>query len=118
MPAKKSANTGKRLSTKAKNAIANAPDDVTNVALAEKYGTTPQTVAHYRKGAAPSPKAKTEAAAAPKRGRKAMTTAPGATGANAKAGKSVTVEFDGNYIVIRAPKGNALVKGIVNQLLS
>ena len=110
MPAKKTSNTGHRLTTKQKNAIAKAGPATTNTELAEKFETSMQTIARYR-------------TTTPTRGRKAATTASDigstVTKAPSKAKGGINMDTDGEFIVLRIHKSRKnVVQGLVDQLLS
>ena len=96
MSAKKS-ETGRRLTPQQKSAITNAPADMTNTALAEKFKTTLQTVARYRE----SPRLK--------RGKTSFMAKTPSSG--------VQMRVDGDFIVFRIPK-RGLLKDLVGDLLS
>ena len=107
MPAKKTASKSKvkRLTEKQREAIGNAPADVSNTELAKKYKTSLQTVSKYRR-----PRAMPKVTGTKKRGRPRRSISKVAGNAGIK------MEVEGDEIVLRIPKKN-LLKGLVDELL-
>jgi hypothetical protein len=96
---------GRRLTDKQKTAIVEAPADVTNTELAERFETTLQTIARYRTGPAP--------AGSPRGRGKGAKRAGTAIGGGAH---GIQMSFDGDYIVLKIPK-KGILKNLMGELL-